>query len=137
MFFTVGVAENINLVMVSISASDGTVSAVRKVAYLNAFVRVCEGFGGDGRRRGVDVFRLMFSRCRGVEEGCYYSINRLGSFCTGSDQWREDTEYCVDRKTFTNSDTGKQTHGQTDRDRHSQTDGQTDRQTDLLYKIAK
>ena len=35
-------AENINLVVVSISAGDEEVNAVRKVAYLNAFVRVCE-----------------------------------------------------------------------------------------------
>ena len=33
-------AENINFVAASISAGDTEVNAVRKVAYLNAFVRV-------------------------------------------------------------------------------------------------
>ncbi|XP_062509189.1 rapamycin-insensitive companion of mTOR-like [Corticium candelabrum] len=37
-----GVAENINLVVVSISAGDEEVNAVRKVAYLNAFVRLLQ-----------------------------------------------------------------------------------------------
>jgi rapamycin-insensitive companion of mTOR len=41
-FTFVGVAENINLVAASISAGDSEVNAVRKVAYLNAFVRLLQ-----------------------------------------------------------------------------------------------